>query len=183
MIKLSLRTVAVSSLLLLAGLVSTPMAAAHVIKHHHPEPKPQYHAPQPTIIQLMIKALAVPAPAPQPKAHSHSHTHAHSYQPTPKPAPTYHAPAPAPAPVPVMKVHADMCVKGTSWLNARSGPSTKHRVVAELGEGQRIHISTCQPSASGSIYWCKTELGYGKTAFVSKKYLAACELTYRNHKW
>lgn len=181
MIKLSLRTFAVSSLLLLAGLVSTPMAAAHVIKHHHPEPKPQYHAPQPTIIQLMIKALAVPAPAPQPKAHSHSHTHAPSYQPAPKPAPTYHAPAPAPAPV--MKVHADMCVKGTSWLNARSGPSTNHRVVAELGEGQRIHISTCQPSASGSIYWCKTELGYGKTAFVSKKYLAACELTYRNHKW
>ena len=169
MIKLTLRTIAVSSLLL-AGLVSTPLASAHVIKHHHPEPQTQYHQAQPTIIQLMIKALATPAPAPQYKPGAHVQT------------PSYH-PAPKPAPVSVMKVHADMCVQGTSWLNARSGPSTNHRVVAELGEGQRIHVTTCQPSASGSIYWCKAELGYGKTAFVSKKYLAACDLTYCNHKW
>lgn len=165
MVKLCLRTLTVCSLLL-SGMFLAQMASAHVIKHHHPEP--QYHQVQPTIIQLMIKALH--APAPQPEPHKHVHT------------PTYH-PAPAPSPVSVMKVHADMCVKGTSWLNARSGPSTNHRVLAELAEGQRIHITTCQPSSNGKIYWCKTDLGYGKTAFVSKKYLAACELTYRNHKW
>lgn len=164
MIKLSLRTVAVSSFIIVAGLLAAPMALAHVIKHHHAEPQTHYQA-EPTIIQLMIKALAAPAPQ---KPHTHSH------------APTY---TPAHAPVPLMKVHADMCVKGTSWLNARSGPSTKHSVVAELGEGQRIHVTTCQPSADGSIYWCKAKLGYGKVAYVSKKYLSTCELAYHNHKW
>ncbi|MGB1161425.1 MAG: SH3 domain-containing protein [Alphaproteobacteria bacterium] len=163
MIKLCFRAMPVACLLL-TGMFLTSVASAHVIKHHHPEP--QYHQPQPTIIQLMIKALHAPAPQPEP----YKHVQPPSYQ-------------PKPAPVSVMKVHADMCVRGTSWLNARSGPSTNHRVVAELAEGQRIHITTCQPSSSGNIYWCKTELGYGKTAYVSKKYLAACELSYRNHKW
>ena len=170
MIKLSLRAVAVSSLLVLSSLFVAPMALAHVIKHHHAEPQSHYQA-EPTIIQLMIKALATPAP--QLKATPHTHTHAPTYKPKP---------APAPAPVSVMKVHADMCVKGTSWLNARSGPSTNHRVVAELGEGQRIHVTTCQPSKSGNVYWCRAEMGYGKVAYVSKKYLAACELSYRNYR-
>lgn len=102
---------------------------------------------------------------------SHKHIVNHSY------------PAPTPAVKNKIKVNAPMCVTGTSWLNARSGPSTKHEVLAELGEGQRIHISTCSTTNYGKTFWCKTDLGYGKTAFVSKKFLGACELVYRDHKW
>ena len=82
-----------------------------------------------------------------------------------------------------IKVHADMCVTGTSWLNARSGPSTKHSVLAELGEGQRIEVSTCRTTNYGKTFWCKTNLGYDTVAYVSKKFLGPYALEYRNHKW
>lgn len=161
MIKLFLRSLALSLVLTLGTMMFATRASAHDIKHSH-------HAPQPTVLQLLLKSLATPqhhghthkyivtVPAPQPQGYTKSHST-------------------------ITKVHKDMCVTGTSWLNARSGPSTKHRVLAELGEGQRIHVTTCKTTNYGKSTWCQFDLGYGKTAWVSKKFIDVCPVKYK--KW
>ena len=172
MIKHAFRTLALSALIATTTLFAAPLAQAHEIKHHH-----QQVQQQPNVIMLMLKAIAQPSyqAAPQP---THNHYH--------KAAPKVHMPAPKiqssyPTSGNITKVHADMCVTGTSWLNARSGPSTNHKVLAELGEGQKVHVTTCETTNYGKSTWCKFDAGYGKTAYVSKKYIASCPQTYRNY--
>lgn len=165
------RILALPMLLILATAIAAPTASAHSSKSSSTSGI--------TALQLLFGALAVAnasgesglhlklTPPKGSKGHGHHHSHGHSHH--------SHSHAPAPT---LLKVHADLCVSGTSWLNARLGPSTQHRVVAKLSKGERVHVRTCQSTNHGKSYWCKIDLGYGQTAHVSATYLDACHYRY-----
>ena len=154
MIKLSLRNVAVTACMFLVALVSAPVVSAHEIKHNHHQTK--------VLVKTVTSIKHVPVPHHGHSQHQLKPTHAHPGK---------------------LIVDAEMCVTGTSWLNARSGPSTEHKILAELGEGQKLHESTCKSSNYGKTFWCKATLGYDNVVFVSKKFLGPCAMTYRDRKW
>lgn len=75
-------------------------------------------------------------------------------------------PAVSATPYPVLDVQGTVVAQGTATVNVRSGPSTTYESIAELKDGDKVHI------ISEDNAWYKIQLSGDETGYVSKMYIA-----------